>query len=134
MVQSEWLRHMLVALLSSPVADDPASLLYVATLMGTVGKILRNMGLLKEVRSLDALLRCQLGHCSQAQPMLQRSLELFECHSDPDSSDVANAMFELGSLFLADKRYGQAITLHTTLLTCVDRHSTALQRASSCSP
>lgn len=39
------LSHLLV----STVADDPESLLYVATLMGTVGKVLRNMGLMKEV-------------------------------------------------------------------------------------
>lgn len=36
----------------SLVADDRESLLYIATLMGTVGRILKNLGLLKEVTRL----------------------------------------------------------------------------------
>ncbi len=75
--------------------------------MGTVGRILKNMGLLKEVteptKQSQRFLVYQIH--VQAQLLLQRNLELYESHSDPDSSDVANAMCDLASLYLADNRY-----------------------------
>lgn len=44
--------------------------------------------------------------CSlQSQPLLQHSLELYECNSDPDSSEVATVMFELANLYSDLERY-----------------------------
>ena len=84
--------------------------MYVATLMGTVGKIVRNMGLYSEVRASVAQFHwpmCMMRNCStkQAQPLLQRCLELHESHDDPDSSKIGQAMFELANLYTQDERY-----------------------------
>lgn len=90
-------------------SDDKESLMYVATLMGTVGKIMRNLCLCSEVWATPfhwSVYWCRgTCVCVQAQPLLQRCLELHESHDDPDSSSTGQAMFELANLYAQDERY-----------------------------
>jgi len=71
--------------------DSSLSPVFVASLFGTVGKILKNLGFFEE-----------------ALPSLQHSLELFESHFDPDGPEVATAMCELASLYTHNGRFRTA--------------------------
>lgn len=44
-------------------------------------------------------------HALQTQLLLQRALELYESHCDPDSVEVANALCELAHLYTLMKKY-----------------------------
>lgn len=65
----------------------------------TVGKILHNLGLL-----------------DKTQLLLQRGLELYESHCDPDSKEIAYALCELARLYTSLQRFSAAESFYKQAL------------------